>query len=317
MVKLGKKGVKLSPLFCDKLSFVIQYKTTAERDYVRHRLKHLKYDGQGHYAHDYGRAKYRLGMKFYVEQAERVDTMIIQADPKMYSDHFLRVEYKPVSADPGTVFWLLDQILPDGWSDIAAHAKCTRFDATVDVVGIDIPTLLAYYPGMLLSRLFCKGGRVETVDLGAYDGDKHVSLYDKRAEIKHWNAKHSIKKPIPTIPVTRIEIALRPSLTFEALVQISNPFAGLNIYTAPPVAEAETVLFQLFLKTAQLGGLQQALLALPEKERKQFKAIMEKSACSWWDPTAIWSAWPGLIAQILKVPTQTEPHALAVADAIF
>ncbi len=100
-------------------------------------------------------------------------------------------------------------------------------------------------------------------------------------------------------------------------MQISNPFAGLNIYTAPPVAEAETVLFQLFLKTAQLGGLQQALLALPEKERKQFKAIMEKSACSWWDPTAIWSAWPGLIAQILKVPTQTEPHALAVADAIF
>ena len=92
--------------------------------------------------------------------------------------------------------------------------------------------------------------------------------------------------------------------------------AFFNIYTPPPVAAAETLLFQLFRKTAQPGGLQQALLGLPEKERKQFKAIREKSACSWWDPAAIGGAWPGLIAQVLQVPMQTEPPASVLADVI-
>src|SRR5438552_9776089 len=170
----GKKGVKVSPLFCDKLSFVIPYTELSERKSVRERLIHLKYNSEGHYAHEGGKAKYKLGMYFYVEPYERVDKMLIQADPKFLGDHFIRVDYNAVHADPGAVHWLLNQILPGGWMDIHARAVCTRFDATVDVIGIDVADLLVYYPKMQRSRVFCKGGKTETYELGGYAGDKHI-----------------------------------------------------------------------------------------------------------------------------------------------
>jgi hypothetical protein len=280
MVKFDKKGVQVSPLFCDKLAFVIQYKTSAERSHVRERLKKLKEDSQGQYAYP----EYKIGMKFYVGLHEPVDTVLVQADPKIDAKHFIRIEYNPAYADPGTVFWLLNQILPGGWSDIPTLGKCTRFDVTVDVAGIDIMELLIYYPGLQMSRLFCKGGRIETIDLGRYDGDKRVLMYDKCAEIK-----------------------------FGPLADINNPFLGLNVYAVPPLTSVDTLEFKLFVKTAQLGGLQQALLGVPEGTRKQFKGIFEKSACSWWDPNAIWETWPGLLFEVLQLPNPLVAHAPAVA----
>jgi hypothetical protein len=315
MIKFGKKGVKVSPLFCDKLAFVIQYKTMAECNHVRQRLKILKEDSQGHYARPWGTGKYKIGMKFFIGQHEQVDTMLVQADPKTDAKHFVRVEYNPAHADTGTVFWLLNQILPGGWLDIPTLGKCTRFDATVDVAGIDIMELLVYYPGLQISRLFCKGGRFETMDLGRSDGDKRVLVYDKCAEIKHYNEEHQIKLAVPPYPVTRIEIVLRPALMFGPLADINNPFLGLNVYAVPPLSSADTLEFKLFVKVAQLGGLQQAFLGLPDGTRKQFKAIMEKSATSWWDPNAIWATWPGLLFELLQLPHPVIAPAAAIATA--
>src|ERR1022692_3857131 len=220
MVKFEKKGVKVSPLFCDKLAIVIQYKTSAERNHVRQGLKYLKYNSHGHYAYDGGKAKYKSGFYLYVELSEMVSKLLIQADPKYYTDHFLRVDYNPAHADPGTVRWLLDQVLPGGWMDIATHSTCTRFDATVDVTGVSVEELLVCYPQMSRSRVICKSGKTETYELGAYQGDKHVVIYEKCAEIKQWNAKHAIKKAVPTCPVAALEIVLRPSIPFDGLIQL-------------------------------------------------------------------------------------------------
>jgi len=312
MVTFEKKGVHVSPLFCDKLAFVIQYKTADARAFVRERLKYLRHNSEGHFAYPGGGRKYKLGMHFYVEPYERVSTMLVQADPKYWDDHFIRVDYNPAHADPGTIFWLLDQILPEGWSDIPLLAKCTRFDATVDVHRIDIMELLVSYSGMQLNRLFCKGGRFETVEFGRYDGDKRVVVYDKRAEVIHWNEKHAIKKPVPSSPTTRIEIVLRPSRTFAALADISNPFSGLSVLTTPSLSEAATLPFRLFVKVAQLGGLQQALLGLPESTRKGFKAVLAKSSCSWWNPDTIWSSWNDLILELLHVPKPAKSPVAAL-----
>ena len=313
MVKFDKKGVQVSPLFCDKLAFVIQYKTTEERNYVRDRLKNLKYDSHGQYAHDGGKRKYKIGMYLYVELYEMVNKLLIQADPKTYSDHFLRVDYNPAHADPGTVFWLLNQVLPGGWLDIATRATCTRFDATVDVTGIAVEELLVCYSKMQRSRVFCKGGKTQTYELGAYDGDKHVVVYDKCAEIEHWNLKHAINEPVPTGPVARLEVVLRPSIMFDKLIQLGNQFTGLNVYATPPLPEATTLLFRLFVEVARLRGLHDALLMLPEGTRKQFKTLLEKSACSWWDPEPIWAGWIDLVLDLLQAQIQVAPAVSALA----
>jgi len=88
------------------------------------------------------------------------------------------------------------------------------------VTGIAVEDILAHYPSMQRSRVFCKGGRTQTYELGAYDGERHVVVYDKRAELAKWNKKHSIKKPLPASPVARIEIVLRPSMPFASLPEL-------------------------------------------------------------------------------------------------
>jgi hypothetical protein len=314
MVVWGKKGVKVSPLFCDRLSFVLQYKTMEERTFVRERLKHLKYNSQGHYAHDGGKAKYKLGMYFYVEQYEQVEKMLVQADPHVLSDHFVRVDYNPAHVDSSNVRWLLSPILPGGWMDIPTRAVCTRFDATVDISGMDVADLFVSYPKMRRSRVFCKGGKTETYELGGYAGDKRVLLYDKCAEIKHWNLKHKIKVPLPPSPMARLEIVLRPSIKFDALLQLDNQFSGLRLHPIPPLSETTTTLFRFFVETARFRGLQDALLMLPEGTRKRFKAVMEKSAYSWWDADTVWSTWPILIQELLQVQVQGLPSNSDLAE---
>ncbi len=318
MVKWGKKGVHVSPLFVDRLSFVINYTSKEDKDFVRARLKHLKYNGEGHYAHDGGKAKYKIGMYLYVEQSEQVGKLLIQADPKYLNDHFLRVEYNPATADPATVFALLNMVLPGGWGDIVTLGKFTRVDTTTDVSGLAIEDFFVCYPKMSRSRVFCKGGRTETYEIGAYDGDKCVKVYDKNAETKQWNLKHQIKKPIPAYPVTRIEIVLRPSMSVPALVLLGNPFLGLRVYEVPPLSEAKTLEFRLFVEVARFRGLHDALLVLPETERKQFKATLEKSACSWWKPGAVWAGWPVVLMDLLHISlgnATTTPDPVLVSAA--
>jgi len=306
MIKFIKSGVSTSPLFCDKLSFVIQYATLAEQSYICNQLQKLSKNEHGHFAGPKGKAKYKCGMAFFVEEWERVHTMLVQASPKSYGDHFFRADFNPAHADPTTVRWLLENILPGGWYDVATRGRCTRFDATVDVTGIDIMELLVCYSGKQLSRAFHKGGRLETLDMGAYAGDKHVVVYDKCAEVKHHNLTHKIKLPVPVGPVTRIEIAMRPSVPFDAFAKASNPFANLNIYSVPPMQSAQTLEFQLFVKVAQLGGLQSALLGLPESKRKQFKAKLDLSSQPWWDPEIIWATWSSLLHSVLQLPDATD-----------
>ena len=315
---MGKEGSPCLPLFIDRLSFVIKYTSKEHKDFVRKGLQHLKYDGEGHYAYDKGKAKYKFGMALYVEQWERVATLLIQADPKTFDDHFLRVEYNPATADPGTVLWLLKQVLPGGWGDIVTHGKFTRVDTTVDVSGLAIEDLLVCYPQMSRSRVFCKSGRIETYEMGAYEGNKHVVVYDKNAETKKWNLKHQIKKTIPAFPVTRIEIVLRPSMSVAALVQHDNPFLGLGLYEVPPLSEAKTLEFRLLVEIARFRGLHDTLLMLPEAKRKQFKTTLEKSACSWWKPNAVWAEWPVVLKDLLHLSfsnATTPPDQVLVSPA--
>lgn len=311
MIKFIKKGISVSPLFCDRLSFVIQYPTASEQAHICNQLQKLGKSGNGHFAWHKGKAKYKFGMAFFVGQSELVDTMLVQAGPKLYADHYFRADFNPAFADPTNVRWLLDMILPGGWSDVGSLGRCTRFDATVDVTGLDITELLVYYSGMQLSRTFHKGGRLQTLDIGAYSGDKRVVVYDKCAEVKHYNLTHKVKEPVPDGPVTRVEIVMRPSLTFAALASLPNPFDSLNIYTVPPISSAKTLEFELFVKLAQLGGLQYALLTLREATRKQFKARLELSAQPWWDPSAVWSHWQALLTSVLQTSVATGEMAAA------
>jgi len=129
-----------------------------------------------------------------------------------------------------------------------------------------------------LSRTFHKAGRLQTLETGACAGDKRVVVHDKGAELKHYNEKHKIKEPLPKGAVTRIEIVMQPSLTFAALANMPNPFGSLDICAVPAISSAKTLEFELFVKLAQLGGLQRALLGLPEAKQKQFKASFARGS---------------------------------------
>lgn len=229
--------------------------------------------------------------------------MLIQCDPIQLGVGYLRIDFNPARIDIQACNFVLAGLLPGGVQDVRMLAKCTRFDATVDVQGIHPDQLMVYYPKMTVSRSFRNKGHCETLEMGRFDGDKRITVYDKVAKAKHWNEKHAIKVAVPHDPTTRIEIVLRPAAFHDQMLELPDPFSPLSVTSCVKLLGTETDLFRIFISAAQAHGAHDVLLQLSEGNRKGIKNILEKFSCQWWKPKDLWSAWPELVAKTFAVET--------------
>lgn len=287
------KSIKVSKLFCDKLSFTIDYKLPAEHLHIQQTIKEM-----GTLAIPYKQGHYKKGAKIFEGEYPSQMAMLMQWEPKHSGTSYLRVDFNPTHADMDNIHAILSQVLPGGYDDVLFRAVFTRFDATVDITGISPHQLLAYYPKKSITAVHCKSGLIETEYLGA-DGANQIVIYDKTLEIKEKKAKYNHKIPLPKYPTTRIEFRLRPGVDAAGLALVENPFINLVLKQSSLLPEVGNESWRLFIALAQVRGLQDALLLLDEGTRKDFKAKINAVSSSWWNPESIWNSWETLLADIL------------------
>ena len=199
-------------------------------------------------------------------------------------------------------------VLPGGIDDIVDKGKVTRLDLSVDLTGIHIDSLLAAYPGMQVTRVFCKSGKMETLYLGGNEGARFVVLYDKVQEVKHQNAKWHVDKPLPFSPTTRIEIRLRPDVTLVQLAAMENPFQKLIIASLASVPEYDELTWRLFVVVARTRGAQDALLMIKDKnQRKTFRDRVKTGIPSWWQVEKLWEKWPAVLHESFMLDGCSKP----------
>ena len=210
----------------------------------------------------------------------------------------MRVDFNPHYVDMEQACALLIQILPGGLDDLYSKARITRFDVSVDLVGILPDEFLAYASGKSISKVYCKSGKTETLELGASESPNIVVIYNKQLEVKEKNIKKKTNIPVPKEPTTRVEIKLKPGMDIEGLISIANPFQSLVIRPFAALSFVQTETWRLFVAVAQWRGAQDALLMLDEDTRKVFRKQIESVKCDWYNPDAIWSTWQKLLSEV-------------------
>lgn len=287
-------NIQVSQLFCDKLSFTVDYQLKSEHQHIEQTVKDLG-------AIPYKRRPYKKGVKVYQGDYPSQMTMVIQWEPIHSGVAFLRVDLNPSKADMAHVYNVLNEVLPGGWTDVLTRAVFTRFDAAVDVQGVLPHQLLAYYPKKTVSRIHCKSGVIETMYIGTAEAANRVVVYDKRLQVMEMNKKFNLKLPLPMAPTTRVEIRMKPDVQADGLVGFENPFENLLLRQYSLLPKDGPELWRTFVALVQFRGAQDALLVLDQPTRDKFRATLKAVPCNWWKPEKLWEGWANLVFETLML----------------
>jgi len=305
----SKVDVSVSPLFCDKLSFTIDYKTNSERAHIVSAAQELV---SCKAAFRCIRSPYKKGIGIYQGNYPNRLRMLIQWDPKYPEASYLRVDFNPANADLDDVWVKLNHTLPGGIGDYLGKAVFTRLDAAADIYGYLPHQLAAYYPQKSITQTNSKSGVIETLYIGTKEDANRVVLYDKMRHVKEQKKKYNLTLPFPDCPTTRVEIRMKPCVGADDLLGIQNPFEKLLLRPVSAFQDDPSPLWKLFVAAVQARGAQDALLLLPECTRKSFKAKIEAASADWWQPIKLWEGWPTMVSKVLLTPAEN-PY-LAIAD---
>ena len=186
----------------------------------------------------------------------------------------------------------LSNIVPDGWRRFSADARISRLDVAVDLPGVRISKLKIVPPKAVVSQTWHNAqGKLETYQWGKPKGS-HIQVYNKTAQLK------SKGEPVEGPQVTRIERRLKQlGKAPTQLGELPNPFAGLVLTEAiPPAPEGgPAYVWPLFCDSVSVRGLHAALQLLPEHKRAAFKKQFAACKPDWWNPAALWAAWPAYL----------------------
>ncbi len=296
MVKITYKP-KLSPLFCDKMSLTMQI-PFKDRPFIVDALKDEKAYPSSAYRLNKRLNVNKKGIDSHYADSSGDTTLLIKADPMNPTLNFLRFEWNPGKADTAMLTLTVEHFLPPSMtsSDLMSQATVTRLDLTVDV-NIRLDRLLVYSKTKTWSEVIAQSGR--TLYLGTEESFGRWCVYDKAAEMKGKNKKKcaELKESIPTTPVTRIELRLKPKMPLSHVSALTNPFADLVIVAYPAEALANPLASQT-LRLARHEGMDAALKGLPTAERKKMRAILKPIQVNWWDPQAVWEQVPGVLESL-------------------
>jgi hypothetical protein len=151
--------------------------------------------------------------------------------------------------------------------------------------------------GKISREIYAKGGRIQTIYLGAKSSAVRIKIYDKAKQMQSQSKKTG--EPIPEGSLTRFEATLRlKSCSANALANIPNPFTGLNVAHFKILA-GDDLLKVFILATRALGG-KATLPILNPANRKRCGKWLEEHA-SWWNPEQLWKEW-AMVAKGLMYP---------------
>jgi len=191
---------------------------------------------------------------------------------------------------------VLGSFLPEGWDHFVAEGRITRLDVAVDLVGARI-TKLKMMPkqGTTAQAWWGSDGKLQTYQWGKPTGT-HTQIYNKTAE----QLARGVVVAGPQ--VTRIERRFKSPKANKLfdLAGMANPFAGIVLTTSIPEAPpgGPSYVWPMFCDCVQVRTLDLALKLLPKHKRTVFRKQFTKAAPLWWNPEAIWKAWPAMLDEI-------------------
>lgn len=302
--------VSVSKLFCDKITFTIDYPNPKDQQTIAKNMKELT-AGKMHSYKGYSK---RYVHRIFVKEKDEWDNalqMMVEYLPRASGTSFVRLDFNPAHCDMERILWFLTILLPGGVTDLAAKGKVTRIDLTVDLTGVHVSSLLAVYPAMQVSKVYCKSGMIETLGIGCYEGAKKIILYDKTRQVKEMNEKFGTNYSIPTDPTTRVEICLRPNCGLSHLIELDNPFEKLIVSSIASIPKLDDLTWKLFIAVAQMRGAQDALLMVDDKNlRKAYRERVKGGIAQWWNVTKIWAGWHGVLEDVFMLKDCTPPIML-------
>lgn len=218
--------------------------------------------------------------------------------PSVSPRKFLRIEFNPTKTSTTAVAQLLREHYLLEWKWARKHAKVTRLDVAVDIAGLHITDVTFYAAKLRTEQVHNSNG--VTHYIGGTSSDRYFAIYDKRAEIiaKNKILPDHVQKPVPTQPVTRVEVRLRPNCLLSFLPKVRNGFEPLWLsnltYTGSKGWQ-----YSLAFELARFIGMTAVLSKLPQSERDRVMWLLQKFPCHFWDSDLLWKGFKDAAKEVL------------------
>lgn len=292
----GKKGAKVYPLVCDKISITCNFPEHVAQ-IIAHNFKQEGAKKKGLYYLSLNIDDIEKKAPPYCDtNVTGFTSAFIQCAPTTSGHKFFRIEFNPAKIANMAEF---KAYLDGSWLTVSEYGSdyvfnngtVTRGDFAVDIAHEQINEFLYYYRKMQIVEVVqSKSGRTEYIG-GKHKTGKRIAIYDRVPAIKNANKKawkESQKMPVPDFPVMRIEIRLRPNCLVHELDSIENPFKNLVVSSYANL-ENKDEMWDLFLALARFEGAQASLGRLSKERKKEYVKFLEKGQAVWWNPEHIWT----------------------------
>jgi hypothetical protein len=302
----------LNTPFLDKLKFALPLCAFGERqiDYVTQALTE---HGSGYAISTNGKG-YRHRVRFNVTPED--DPLIVECGPNRPDRaHWLMTfEYNPSRLDEEqrkALLRLVKELLGPDARALLAQACLLEphlaFDVPhpLDAILFESRTKTT---SATWGKNFGTGGVQQTQYLGSLGSDNQQCIYDKCAHL--WETKLQRIDGPRTRFEDRISLA-RVGVPLHQLQDVRDPFGGLHVYALKNVDKLMTSLEgRLFLRVAQLDGLQAALGMLSSKSKRDtMRRRFSKAQVNWWKP----AVFVGALTAALKATGLFPPEAFKAA----
>ncbi len=314
------KKPELSSIVIDKISLIAKFPSSWDKALVSYFQSFLgdhekngnplaSHPGKGKFGYKFAVNYNVSGLPLKHNKNGDAGNLLFQVGPvASWKDYSFRCEYNPNAIGPDGVqkisnlfeelyyFLNVHGELPDFWERFTV----TRIDIAIDVDYVSIEDLVffnarsqkweIYFTEKLEGKTY-----IETQYLGGIKGLKRFCVYNKKEELRKNKKVHLSHER------TRIECRLKPSKSFNKIIELKNPFLSMKIFDARELQEGNKKNWRWiqFLDSVRMRGPRGALNLIPKKTRAEYLKKLEKTAGTlWWRPEEAWESFPEEINKI-------------------
>jgi hypothetical protein len=188
----------------------------------------------------------------------------------------IRLEFNPAKVGQIGMAYLFKRvgiICGDGASGFLERAIVNRVDVAIDVAGHHLDDILISVPSHRRGSMYTSAsGKADTIGIGSRRTGTYRRVYMKDEPSK----------------VMRIEVELKPHVSFHQLPEIANPLLGMDMYELTGAVDCTT---RWFMDSCHKRGMSRALKFAPPKLRKVITARVDAAKAAWWSPDLLWATW--------------------------
>jgi hypothetical protein len=282
-------------LLIDKLSITFPIPLEEQRQFIAGQLMDLpKEHADGHWVSARGE-RYKYAARFHLLNAVGNDLqspllkdyVLFQAHPFNGEGGYLRMEWNPARFSDPLKHSLFKTI--DTFFDLPAprvdEAKVTRADIAIDLPGVWIGDYAFERLKSPLRTLVFRAGQLQTLYVGKqFHGQ--CRIYDKSAQLGDTSQQ-----------LTRVEVRASPNRPAAQLHMLLNPFKSIRVsdLTTLDLGVGEPHMRAL-RRAIRAEGMAGPLSDFPPLAVQKHKAAIAAAGAAFWDPAALWKAWPMAIA---------------------